>query len=64
MLEPYDHQNVLTWNMIAEYDFHRFLSQVRFGGRHVSPAKKASRAPALTKAVDAEELFQSTLTAG
>ena len=50
--------------MIAEHDFHHFLSQVRFGARLVSPSKKLSRAPALTKAVELEELYQLTLIGG
>ena len=60
MLGPYDHQNMLTWHMIDGYDSHRFLSQVRLGARHVYLAKKVSRAPALTKAVDVEELYRLT----
>ena len=64
MLEPYDHQNMLTRHMIAEYDFYRFLSQANFGARHVSLAKKLSRAPALMKVVELEELYQLNLIGG
>ena len=64
VLEPYGQQNVLRRHMIAEYDFHHFLSRARFGARRVSLAKTVSRAPALTKAVDVEELYPLALIVG